>query len=358
MPDDEHPPPATAFHPPATGDHDLDVVAIGSPLLDVIELATTDSGRARAGEGLHDAHRPATANAVQARWRRPVTSRAARWPTRRPASPSSAAPPVSWEQWPTTRSGAPTPSTCAPRASSSSRTCSETAAGDGLGTGRCIVLITEDADRTMGTYLGAASTLTPEGVPTSFVARGSIVLLEGYLWDVPAAKEAMRHAAATAHAVGGLGRPLAVGPLLREPPPARVPRPPARRRRRPARQRGGAHDALRGGVGRRRRRRRRGDRAARRHDPRRAGCGRAHRAGTRSGAGGPGRRVVDTTGAGDLFAAGFLFGLTHGMGPVESTAPRRPVRGRDHLPHRRAARGRPEGAGRRRRAARPGSVVP
>ncbi len=30
-------------------------------------------------------------------------------------------------------------------------------------------------------------------------------------------------------------------------------------------------------------------------------------------------RVIDTTGAGDLFAAGFLFGLTHGMGPVEST---------------------------------------
>ena len=43
---------------------------------------------------------------------------------------------------------------------------SETAAGDGLGTGRCVVLITEDADRTMGTYLGAASTLSPAGVPT------------------------------------------------------------------------------------------------------------------------------------------------------------------------------------------------
>ena len=55
----------------------------------------------------------------------------------------------------------------------------------------------------MGTYLGAASTLSPEGVSTSFVARASVVLLEGYLWDVPAAKEAMRHAAATAHASEG-----------------------------------------------------------------------------------------------------------------------------------------------------------
>ncbi len=98
---------------------------------------------------------------------------------------------------------------------------SESAAADGLGTGRCMVLITEDADRTMGTYLGAASTLSPEGVPTAFVARASIVLLEGYLWDVPAAKEAMRHAAATAHDAEGsvalsLSDPFCVGRHQRE----------------------------------------------------------------------------------------------------------------------------------------------
>ena len=84
-----------------------------------------------------------------------------------------------------------------------------------------MVLITEDADRTMGTYLGAASTLSPEGVPAAFVARASIVLLEGYLWDVPAAKEAMRHAAATAHAAEGsvalsLSDPFCVGRHQRE----------------------------------------------------------------------------------------------------------------------------------------------
>ena len=66
-----------------------------------------------------------------------------------------------------------------------------------------MVLISDDAERTMGTYLGAASTLTAAGVSGAFVERAAVVLLEGYLWDVDAAKEAMRHAAAIAHDADG-----------------------------------------------------------------------------------------------------------------------------------------------------------
>ena len=73
-------------------------------------------------------------------------------------------------------------------------------AGDrALGTGRCLVLVTEDAERTMATHLGAATTIGPADVPVELVARGRIVYLEGYLWDLPPAKEAMRRAIGVAH---------------------------------------------------------------------------------------------------------------------------------------------------------------
>ena len=171
----------------------------------------------------------------------------------------------------------------------------------------------------MGTYLGAASTLSPAGVSTSFVARASVVLLEGYLWDVPAAKEAMRHAAAIAHGSEGsvalslsdpfcverhqrdflelllddvdilLGNEEEVDHAFR-----RVLLP------RGARSRGG-------------------NRTPRGHHPWSAGRHVLTARGPEEVPAAPVERVLDTTGAGDLFAAGLLFGLTHGMGPVEST---------------------------------------
>jgi sugar/nucleoside kinase (ribokinase family) len=190
--------------------------------------------------------------------------------------------------------------------------------GDSLGTGRCVVLISEDAERTMGTYLGAASTLTVAEVPTSLVERAAIVLLEGYLWDVGAAKEAMRHAAATAHDADGsvalslsdsfcvdrhqrefldllvddidilLGNEEEITMLFG------------------ASTYQAALDAAaetgllvvmtRGALG--------------------SVVLTAH--GPEEVAAAPVEKVVDTTGAGDLFAAGLLYGLTHGLDPVES----------------------------------------
>ncbi len=63
-------------------------------------------------------------------------------------------------------------------------------------TGRCIVFITPDGERTLNTFLGASNGLTPDDVDLALVASSRIVFLEGYLWDPPQAKVAMRQAAA------------------------------------------------------------------------------------------------------------------------------------------------------------------
>ena len=68
-----------------------------------------------------------------------------------------------------------------------------------LGTGRCLVLVGDDAERTMATYLGVAVTISPADVPLELVARGRLIYLEGYLWDLPPAKAAMRRAIGEAH---------------------------------------------------------------------------------------------------------------------------------------------------------------
>jgi len=67
------------------------------------------------------------------------------------------------------------------------------------GTGRSIIMVTGDAERTMATHLGVSSTLCAADVPEDLVARGGVLYLEGYLWDRPSAKEAMRRAVEIAH---------------------------------------------------------------------------------------------------------------------------------------------------------------
>jgi sugar/nucleoside kinase (ribokinase family) len=308
---------------PVRGDgraHDLDVVAIGSPLLDVIERASGErlaqTGLAKGSMTLIDLEK---ATEVQALMTEPrlVSGGSVANTTAGIAELGGTAGFVG------TIADDEIGRTYAEKLRAAGVEfephVSETAAGDGLGTGRCIVLITEDADRTMGTYLGAASTMTPAGVPEAFVARASIVLLEGYLWDVPAAKEALRHAAATAHGGDGsvalsLSDPFCVSRHQREFLDLLL----------------DDVDVLLGNeeeitmlFG---------------SDSVDGAIEAAEETGllvvmTRGAVGAvvltakgpvevpasPVERVIDTTGAGDLFAAGFLFGLTHGMGPVEST---------------------------------------
>lgn len=69
-------------------------------------------------------------------------------------------------------------------------------------TGRCIIVVTPDAQRTMNTYLGVSSLLQPSDIHEETVALGKVLYMEGYLYDRPAAKEAFRTAAAIAHANG------------------------------------------------------------------------------------------------------------------------------------------------------------
>lgn len=72
----------------------------------------------------------------------------------------------------------------------------------GPATGRSMILVTPDAQRTMSTYLGISSLLEPEDVSAELVASSAILFCEGYLWDVDSAKAAIRHAMAIASGAG------------------------------------------------------------------------------------------------------------------------------------------------------------
>ena len=75
-------------------------------------------------------------------------------------------------------------------------------AREGLQTARCLILVTPDAQRTMQTYLGACVALGPDDVDSETIAGAEITYLEGYLWDPPPAKQAFLKAAKIAHDAG------------------------------------------------------------------------------------------------------------------------------------------------------------
>jgi len=75
-------------------------------------------------------------------------------------------------------------------------------AARGPSTARCYIMVTPDGERTMNTYLGAAQDLTPADIDEAAIAGAAVVYLEGYLWDPPHAKEAFVKAAQIAHKHG------------------------------------------------------------------------------------------------------------------------------------------------------------
>ena len=75
-------------------------------------------------------------------------------------------------------------------------------AQDGASTARCLILVTPDAERTMNTFLGACVELGPEDVDPKLIADAQVTYLEGYLWDREEAKEAFIRAADAAHEAG------------------------------------------------------------------------------------------------------------------------------------------------------------
>jgi sugar/nucleoside kinase (ribokinase family) len=78
---------------------------------------------------------------------------------------------------------------------------------DGTPTARCLILVTADAQRTMNTFLGACVDLGPEDIDEALIQRSQVTYLEGYLFDKPRAKSAFRRAAEVAR---GAGRKVAL----------------------------------------------------------------------------------------------------------------------------------------------------
>ena len=79
----------------------------------------------------------------------------------------------------------------------------ETAPGtDGASTARCMIHVTPDAERTMQTYLGACVSLGPDDIDEDMIAAAKVTYMEGYLWDPENAKQAFLKASKAAKAAG------------------------------------------------------------------------------------------------------------------------------------------------------------
>jgi len=74
---------------------------------------------------------------------------------------------------------------------------------DGLATARCLILVTSDAERTMNTYLGVSGLIEPDDVDDVTAGSAQVLYTEAYLWDLPAAKAALVKGMTTAAGAGG-----------------------------------------------------------------------------------------------------------------------------------------------------------
>jgi len=72
----------------------------------------------------------------------------------------------------------------------------------GAPTARCLILVTPDGQRTMNTFLGACVSFGPDDIDTALIANAAVTYLEGYLFDPPAAQQAFTAAARAARAAG------------------------------------------------------------------------------------------------------------------------------------------------------------
>jgi adenosine kinase len=76
-------------------------------------------------------------------------------------------------------------------------------AADGPATAACYILVTPDGERTMNTYLGASGTLAPADLDPELPRTSRVLFAEGYLWDSPTATETFESAARIAQGGGG-----------------------------------------------------------------------------------------------------------------------------------------------------------